>query len=279
MDNVFVLINKMKEKGRHIYPQFTDWNSYNNFDFFDDGVRIYFNFDDFENNFQKGYLKMIKGLLKVNDFQENDLEKISREIYSSNPEHSNYFLSFEPLKTQSKIFERKKEILENIEKEIAPVIEPLVEDYFNKKFVKDYLEGYILLKFQHYAGSLIQNLKISNKHFVNLSFNCDKNFIDGKLSGYGISTLVHELSHLYQYSFSDNRFINLDEDIREAHANISMYEILDNSSIFGDNKKELNFERDKFLNQDNNHGYWYKFFDNLGGNKNREKFILEKSNS
>jgi hypothetical protein len=123
--------------------------------------------------------------------------------------------------------QERKEILMNDLQGIAKIIEPLTEEYFGEEFIREYLKEYDIKKRPRIAELL--NYPGENKFTINLALNCTKHFNENKISGYGISSLVHELAHIYQHHLFKN-LNKLDYYLKEAHADISMYEILRTSN-------------------------------------------------
>jgi len=181
--------------------------------------------------------------------------------------------------------ERKDLLLENLVNEVAPIIEPLTEKYFGQEFIKNNLEKYkISSDFIWTAGLYISKEEWGSetepkKRFIGLGFgykfkeNYDKNLI----SGNGIFNILHELTHLYQVFKQPEIFKAL--RFREAHAEISAYEILVNS-----NEPKLNFAKDyaiknnlKILNEPKKEIYnMYKLLSFEKDIKKRETELFQK---
>jgi hypothetical protein len=158
--------------------------------------------------------------------------------------------------------EKRKELLIKDINEIAPTLETITEEYFGEEFIKKYLKKYDIKKRPHIAELLLY--PGDSQFTINLNSGVYKNFNENKISGYGISSLVHELSHIYQYHLF-KRLDNLNWYLKEAHANLSMYEILINSKnpkLESAIKDAIFWHNQDLNNEDNAYRLAYNSFNN-----------------
>lgn len=121
----------------------------------------------------------------------------------------------------------KKEFNEeyyDLQTNIIPTIEPITEKYFKKEFIRKNLKKYEIINIPQISGRMEQR-KGEKKLKIMLGFN-EENFSGGLITGYGVYTIMHELIHLYHFSQWPIEKEKFDKYLKEAHCDLSAYEIL-----------------------------------------------------
>jgi len=113
-----------------------------------------------------------------------------------------------------------KKLYEDLNTNILPIIEPLTEKYFGKKFIRKNLKDYEIIDDRVLSGR-IELKKGEEKFKIILGVKKNYPYIPER----GIITILHELSHLYiftQWPIKEKKF---DKFLKEAYCDLSAYEI------------------------------------------------------
>lgn len=115
--------------------------------------------------------------------------------------------------------------MNRIKNYFVPSVQENIENYFGEKFIENHVGDYKIRNLLFYRAILTES-DFGGKLDVVFDDADEESFLGNDLSGRGIFTLLHELSHVYQFHKLKIDLPELNHSFQEAHAELSSYEIV-----------------------------------------------------
>ncbi len=247
---------KFKEKGYEMDVQFLDLKQDEDFHVFEfdsskNKIRINSYDWELENNCYLLKQKIVKGLIYyvgLFEFERFDLD-VEKVLADGQEKLDKILDEFAPLHRRFNLIDKRKKRLDRIKNYFVPSVQENIENYFGEKFVENHVEEYKIRNLLFYHAILAKS-DSGEKFDVVFDDVSEESFLGNDLSGRGIFTLLHELSHVYQFHKLGIDLPKLNHSFQEAHAELSSYEIvksnLDNP-ILNDSLNYANGNHKEFL--------------------------------
>lgn len=126
----------------------------------------------------------------------------------------------------------KKKIKNDLENNILPIINPLSEKYFKKRFLNKMVESITVWPNVNISGRIeLRKGEKKWRMYIGTPENINDDWFNKyAITGKGIETISHEYSHLYLFDkFSLEEYENLDSNLVEGFCDFSAFEIIKKS--------------------------------------------------